>query len=275
MQPTIMTAPLDISGLRPTNRQRRFATTRTVSALVLREMTSTYGRSPGGYAWAILEPVLGIAVMSAMFSLFLRSPPLGTNFAIFYASGLLPFMMFMAISGKISGALTYSRQLLSYPRVTIIDALLARLILNAFTQLLVSYLILTGILLVFVTNTTLVVPRILLSFAMSISLAAGFGTLNCFLFTRFRTWQNIWGIITRPLLIISGIMFLFQSIPEPFRSYIWFNPLIHVTGEMRSAFYLNYRNDYVSPAYVFGVSLVAGVVGLMFLRRYHRDILEQ
>lgn len=275
MQPSTLRPPLDISGLRPITRQRKLATTRTVAALVLREMTSTYGRSPGGYAWAILEPVAGIAMMSAMFALFLRSPPLGTNFAIFYASGLLPFMMFTIISAKVAGALTYSRQLLSYPRVTIIDALLARLILNAFTQLLVAYLIITGILLIYVTNTTLIVPRILLAFSMSIALGAGFGTLNCFLFTRFRTWQNVWSIITRPLLIISGVMFMFQNIPEPIRSYIWFNPLIHVTGMMRSAFYLNYQADYVSPAYVFGVSLVVGVTGLMFLRRYHRDILEQ
>ena len=29
-------------------------------------MGTTYGRSPGGYLWAILEPVAGIALLSTM-----------------------------------------------------------------------------------------------------------------------------------------------------------------------------------------------------------------
>ena len=39
----------------PTN--RRFASFRAIGALILREMATSYGRSPGGYIWAILEPV--------------------------------------------------------------------------------------------------------------------------------------------------------------------------------------------------------------------------
>ena len=48
---------------------------RTVLALMLREMATTYGRSAGGYLWAILDPVLGIALLSVLFSLALRHPP--------------------------------------------------------------------------------------------------------------------------------------------------------------------------------------------------------
>ena len=36
---------------------------RAVAALVLREMSTRYGRTPGGYLWAILEP-LGMIIMN-------------------------------------------------------------------------------------------------------------------------------------------------------------------------------------------------------------------
>ena len=49
---------------------------------------------------------------------------------------------------------------------------------------------------------------------------------------------------------------------------------MHVTGEMRGAFFVSYEASYVSPLYVFLTSLVLFVVGLLFLRRYHRDILN-
>lgn len=263
---------IDFSKLQPVNRQQRFLTLRTIMALVLREMTSTYGRSPGGYLWAVIEPAAGIALMAFIFTLFLRNPPLGSNFMLFYATGLLPFMMFISISTKMSQTLTYSRQLLSYPRVTIIDALAARLILNVITQFMVSIIVLGGILGFFDLGTTFHLPAILLSYAMAIGLGAGVGTMNCFLNACIPFWSNIWAVITRPLVIMSCVIHLFDSTPMPWRGYLWFNPLIHVVGEMRSAFYMGYDAPYVSVAYVFGVALVIGLLGLLFLSRYYRNL---
>ena len=262
------------AGLSPVTRPPRFATTRTVMALVLREMTTTYGRSPGGYLWAILEPAAGITLLAVVFSLGFKTPPLGTNFAIFYATGLMPFFMFSVLSTKLASALRYSRQLLSYPRVTIMDALIARFLLTFLTQLVTSYLILLFILLTFDTNTALFLPPILLSFAMATALGAGVGLANCFLTSRFPIWQSIWGVLTRPLLLVSGIIFLLEIVPQPYRDWLWWNPLMHVTGAMRSAFYVSYPADYVDPVYVFSVALICGVTGLLFLRRYYRELLE-
>jgi capsular polysaccharide transport system permease protein len=263
---------IDYSKLRPVGKVPRFSMLRTVSALILREMTATYGRKPGGYMWAILEPAGGIAVITLVFTLFLRTPPLGTNFALFYATGLLPFLMFTNINTKMATALSYSRQLLAYPRVTIIDALLARLILNVMTQLMVSIVILGGILMIFETGTTFVMGDIVLAYALAILLAAGWGTLNCFMASAIPAWQSIWGIFTRPLMILSGVIYIYELIPAPFDDWLWYNPLIHIVGLMRSAFYLKYHADYVSAGYVILVSLVPGVIGLLFLRRYHREL---
>ncbi len=266
--------PLAVELLRPVKSQRRLPTVRAIAALMLREMSTTYGRSPGGYLWTVLEPAAGIAVLTAIFSLGFRNPPIGTNFAIFYATGMVPFMCYGGINIKIAQSINFSRQLLSYPSVTYVDALLGRLILNTLTQLLVGYIVFSGILLMFETRTTLELDRIILSYAMAISLGLGIGVLNSVLTSFFPLWQQIWSILTRPLFIISCIFFLFDTVPEPYRSYLWYNPLVHVIGIMRSAFYTSYDATYASPLYVFGISLVTLVLGLVFLRRYHRDIIN-
>lgn len=260
--------------LRPVRSRRNFPTIRAIAALMLREMSTTYGRSPGGYLWAVLEPVAGIAVLSLVFSVGFRTPPMGTNFPIFYATGMIPFLFYGDVSSKLSQSLNFSRQLLAYPSVTYVDAILARFILNVLTQLLVGYVVFTGLLILFETRTTLEIDRIVLSYAMAASLALGIGVMNALLISLFPIWQQVWGIVNRPLFIISGIFFTFESIPEPYRSYLWYNPLIHVVGFMRSAFYVSYDATYVSPLYIFGLSLVLSVVGLVFLRRYHRDIIN-
>lgn len=265
---------IDYSKLRPVRKQTSFVTSRVVSALILREMSGTYGRSLGGYFWAVVEPALGITLLTAIFSLGFRNPPIGTNFAIFYASGLLPFFMFNDVSTKSSQAINFSRQLLGYKRVTFFDAILARTILSTLTQLMVGFIVFSAILLAYETRTVLNIPAILMSYAMALAFGMSIGTLNAVIMAYFPIWQRVWGITTRPMVLISGVIILPQNIPQPYRDYLWYNPLIHVTGEMRAAFYYSYKADYVSPMYVFSVSIIIGVVSLLFLRRYHREILE-
>ena len=254
---------------------RRFRSLRTILALMLREMATTYGKSPGGYIWAVLEPVGAIAILSVVFSFVFRSPALGNNFPQFYATAFLPFMMYATLTQKIGQSIQFSRPLLAYPAVTYIDAIMARFLLNLLTQVMVFYIVMTGIDIIYDTSAILNIPAILLSLAMAAALGLGIGTLNCFLMGMFPVWSVVWNILNRPMFIISGVFFVYESIPAELQDYLWFNPLIHVTGEMRKGFYATYDAAYVSPLYVLGVSLVTFVLGLVFLVRYHRDILNE
>lgn len=266
--------PAAPNDLRMVGQRSGFATGRTVAALILREMTASYGRSPGGYIWALAEPVLGIALLSLIFSIGFRSPLLGINFPMFYATGLLPFLMFSDLSAKTAQAINYSKQLLAYPRVTFADAIMGRFILNLFTQILVATIVLTGIIAIFETRTTLEIGKLLSALAMTASLGLGIGTFNCFLMSMFPVWQRIYSILTRPLLLISGVIFTFESVPEPYRDWLWYNPLVHIVGLVRAGFYSSYDAPYANPLFVHAIAAVFGLLGLVFLRRYHRDIME-
>ena len=94
-------------------------TGRAVMALILREMATSYGRSPGGYAWAVLEPLAGIAPLTVVLSVAFHAPPLGSSFALFYATGLVPFLFYNEISTKVAQSINFSRPLLAYPSVTL------------------------------------------------------------------------------------------------------------------------------------------------------------
>jgi capsular polysaccharide transport system permease protein len=252
----------------------RFATLRTITALILREMSTSYGRSPGGYAWAILEPAAGIALLTAIFSIGFRSPALGISFAMFYATGMLPFTLFVDLTAKLGQALNYSRQLLSYPRVTFLDAIMARFVLNLMTQILVSYVVIGSILLFSETRVVMDGGVIARAYALASLLALGVGTFNCFMMLRFPVYQRFWSILMRPLFLLSCVFFLFDTIPAPYRDWLWYNPLVHLVGLMRRGFYPNYDAPYVSETYVALFGLAALVLGLMLLRRDHKTALE-
>ena len=255
--------------------QRRFATLRCILALMLREMSTTYGRSPGGYVWAVLEPAGGIALLSIVFSAGFRTPPIGISFPMFYAAGMLPFLMYTDLHGKIATSLLFSKQLLAYPKVTFVDAIIARFMINMMTQILVGYVIFSGCLLLFETRTTLNLPVIVQAYALAAFLGLGIGVFNAYTFTRFNVMNRVWSIIMRPMFLISGVIIPLDFIPAPYSDYLWYNPLMHVTGLMRSGFYGTYEAAYVSVPYVMGISLVCMAMGLLLLRDQHQDLLTR
>ena len=254
---------------------RSYATGRTTLALILREMVTTYGRSPGGYLWALLEPVAGIALLSFAFSLAFHAPTLGSSFPLFYATAYLPYMLFHDVAGKTATAIRFSRPLLNFGAVSWIDVILARFLLNLLTHLMVTTVVLIGIVFLFDLHIT---PDLLVAvnaLAMAATLALGVGTLNCYLFLAFPAWERVWLIATRPLFIVSGVFFLFEDIPAELRTFLWFNPLFHVTGEMRQGFYATYTADYVSPGYTFGLGIGLLFVGLAALSRHADGLIHK
>ena len=106
-------------------------------------------------------------------------------------------------------------------------------------------------------------------------LGLGVGTLNCVLFGFFPTWKNVWSVLTRPLFIVSGIFFTFESVPASFQAMLWWNPLVHVIGLMRAGFYGTYDPQFVSYPYVLGIALGLFVVGAYLLRRHASFLIEQ
>ncbi len=255
-------------------RARPMRMSRTVVALMLREMATTYGRSPGGYLWAVAEPAAALALISLIFSMAFAAPSLGTNFPLFYATGYLPFMLFNDLSGRIGNAIRFSKPLLAYPSVTFVDALLARFALNVLTHAAVMALVFGGILWIFETRAVLHMPSILLSLGMASALGLGIGSLNCYLMTAFPAWERTWQILTRPLFIISGIFFIYDDIPPEGQEILWWNPLMHVVGVMRRGFYGYYDAPYVSVTFVLVVAGITLTTGLMLLYRHHRKLME-
>ncbi|KNG92247.1 ABC transporter permease [Pseudaestuariivita atlantica] len=255
-------------------RARRFRTWRSILALVLREMSTTYGRSPGGYAWAILEPVAAIFLLSAAFQFVFRTPSLGSNFPFFFATGYLPYMLTLTLMNNCGRAIRFSRALLAYPGVTWSDAVFARAILTTLTDLLTTLIVITGIVLIFRIDLILSPGPIVLALAMAITVGIGVGSLNCYLFTAFPAWERVWSVITRPLLLVSGVIFLYDTLPDRAQPVMLWNPLTHVVGAARKGFFATYDADYLMPVYVFSFGLICWAWGFMLLHRHHKALIN-
>jgi capsular polysaccharide transport system permease protein len=247
---------------------------RVQKALILREIATRYGRTPGGFAWAVLEPVAAVLVLTAALSMVVHAPSLGTSFVVFYASGYLPFLFYATLQGHVQQALTYSRPLLVYPSVSWIDAIAGRFVLNAVTGLTVVVIVLAGLSLA-TGDVRIVAPGLLvLSLMLAAMLGLGLGVLNCLLVGLFPLWGQVWAILSRPLFLVAGVIFVMEDLPPVLQDWLYLTPWIHITGLFRAALYPGYEAAYASAIMVLIWGLVPLALGLAFLRKHSYRILQ-
>lgn len=249
-------------------------TLRTVVALILREIGSSHGRSALGYLWSVIEPVLTILVLTVMFSILSRTPPLGQSFPLFYASGLLPFMLFNEVAGKVASAVNFSKPLLAFPGVTYLDALLARFLLAVLTKVVIYAIVLIGVIFIYDVDPFFQYEYIVLGLVLAMLLAFSLGVINCLLFRFFPIWHTLWGMINRPLMFVSGIILLVEHIPHPYQEWLTWNPLVHVVAITRMGLYPTYAPGYVSFTYIIAIIAFSIPIGLFMMRRYWRDLID-
>jgi capsular polysaccharide transport system permease protein len=252
----------------------RFQAARSIIALILREMSATYGRSPGGYLWAVLGPLGMILFLSLGHQLLIRTPPLGTSFLLFYAAGYSVYSLYGELAAKGAQAIRYSRALLAYPRVTWLDSVIARVLLAVLTKVTVFAILMSAVLAVVETHAVLDIRKVLEALAVVIVFGTAVGLTNCLLGGLFPVWNQIWNILSRPTFLASGVIYIYEDLPPVAQNILWYNPVLQATGLSRSGFFSTYDAAYVSLPYCFGVSLTLLALALLFMRRYYLKVLE-
>lgn len=239
---------------------------RVVHALLLREMATRYGRSAGGYVWAVAEPVGMVAMLALVFSALTRSPPLGHSFIAFFATGYIGFAFYRSTADVAGQALLSNQPLLRFPGVHPWDAVVARLWLQALTNIAVAAIVLAGAFALSGEQVAVDPPYLAACFATATLLGAGIGCCNAVLFVDHPIWQRVHGILTRPLFLISGVFFLPETLPRDVQDALSWNPLLHLISALRRAVYPVYhaRNaDLLFPATLGCFTLL---IGLLLLR---------
>jgi capsular polysaccharide transport system permease protein len=247
---------------------------RVVAALMIREMAARFGRKPGGYIWAILEPVSYIVLMTNLASLISRMPALGSSYPLFYATGYLGFQFYRSVEIYVQSAVKSNKSLLTYPNVSPIDPVIARFLLQMGTLVTVSALVLTVIVLELRDSVDISTSYLVEAAGWGGILALGVGLTNNVMFSRFPLYEKIFGIFSRPLLLLSGVLYIPDGMPKPYQDILMWNPVCHITMLFRKGFYPEYRGENIDLAYLSSFSLILLFTGLLlftFSRAYLRS----
>ncbi|RVP13154.1 ABC transporter permease [Sinorhizobium meliloti] len=248
---------------------------RVTAALIVREMSTRYGGKPGGYLWALVDPVAHVAFMTILFQTIARAPAIGTSFPLFFASGYLPFTFYQSMQGYVAGAINANRTLLNYPVVAPLDAVVSRYIVQLMTTLVVSVLVFTFVAYEDHVSLHLDPAKILGACFVGSLLGLGVGLINSSLFARSKLYEQVYGVVTRPMFLVSGVFFLPDSLPKPFSTILLWNPIVHVVMWFRTGVYDEYRAYGLDVSFVMKTVAVLMFAGLLFFTFSAQQLREE
>ena len=248
---------------------------RIIGALMLREMRTRFGQRQFGYAWALIEPLIQIGILSGMFYILGAKPSLGTSYETFFLTGYITFTFFREPATQAAQSITANRALLTFPPVRNIDTVWARIILEVVTGIAaLGFVVIT-----FAFLEIPVVPdnplRVAFGLLSMIILGAGFGIFNAIISTLFKSWMMVWGWFMRLQYFTTGIFFVPEKLPPFLLDYLKWNPSMQGIIIVREGFYSGYQSTMLikSLPMVCGISLI--LLGLVTEKLYRRRVSQQ
>lgn len=239
-----------------------------IGALIMRELHTRYGRENIGYLWLIGEPLMLGSVIGLLHSGRGSGGHhgAGVTAVAFTIVGYTIFIMFRGIVNRSEGTLEANAPLLYHRMVTIPDVIFAKAVLEAAGTFL-SYCVLTGFLIAigqadFPARPLYLLLAIFYVFWLSVgqSLIIVGGTYkNAIL-------ERLVHPYTYFMIPLSGSFFQVEWLPEPYRTYIQYNPIANAFELLRYGQFEAMNDRYVNYLYLFMWAMTQTVLGLYVTR---------
>jgi capsular polysaccharide transport system permease protein len=251
-------------------------TAATWKALLLRETVNRLASERAAWVWLLVEPLIHVFVMLALFTVVRVSSVGGIDATIWLTIGMLSFFLFRRTANQCSNAISANRALFTYRQVKPVDAVLVRAACEGFLMLLV--LVLSVLMLALLGHQIGPAdPLALLGALLGLWLfGMGFGLITSVAIELVPEMGKLVNIIMMPAYLASGVMMQVGAIPEPYRSWLALNPLVHGLESARLAFapYYHTLTD-LSLAYLYGWALVLVFFGLALHVRFADRMVSQ
>lgn len=244
---------------------------RVISALLIREMLTRYGRNNIGFLWLFVEPALFILVVTLIRG-FIRGA-FGPDLPViaFALTGYSALLLWRNAVSRSIGAVKSNTALLFHRQVTIIDIFTARILL----ELIAITATVAGLTIALWAFGWIEPPEDVLQFLygwallawFSVGLALTVGGLS----EKAEVVGRLWHPFSYILMVNSGAFFILEFFPPALRELMLWVPMLSATEYMRDAWFGSVFTAYYDLDYLILCSIVLTITGLSLVRQLRFD----
>ena len=241
--------------------------------LTLHRISVRYKQSVLGYFWAVLNPVLLLAIYTIIFSRLVTVPTHGVPYAIFAFSALLPWTFF---SNGLSGAtigLPAHLNLMSkvyFPR----EILPLSYVLAAFLDFLIASVVLAALMFYYgvrLTASALWVIPAMLTLAVFLT---GTALFTSALQARFRDIGVAMPLLLQVWMFATPVVYARVSVPQGLRHLYDLNPMVAIVETFRGALLNGASPDRLLLAECLAISLLVAIVSYAWFKHVEATLMD-
>lgn len=261
-----------MSGL--TSAARRFADAadthrRIIWALLMRELSTRYGRNNIGFLWVICEPLVFAGAVSILWSVIKPAYEHGIRVVPFVVTGYMPLILVRQTVGFSVGVVRVNQALLYHRQITPLHLFVARFCIEALGITLAFVVIMMLLNLVGLMSPPKNLLMLYGGWFLLAWMSFGVATITGALSEIFEFLERFVQVTTYILIPLSGAFYMAAWLPPKFREGVMILPFIHcfelIRGGCFGEFVTIYYNIPYAVAWAACLTL-AGLVLVQFVR---------
>ena len=199
---------------------------RIIWALTLRETVTRFGREGFGMLWMIGEPAMFVVGVMIIFSFIDTGYPYGISPAEWLAVSYPTLLFWRNGTGRVTGAIEQNRSLLHHQPIRPMDILYARILLEFASGMAVFLFLFPIFIVVGICHLPSNLLIMAVGYLLIIWFSFGFVLIMAGLAELSETIEKTSHIILYLMLPFCGVFIPTFMVPEPYRSYLLYFPLI-------------------------------------------------
>ncbi|HAM52942.1 MAG TPA: phosphate ABC transporter permease [Nitrospiraceae bacterium] len=243
--------------------------------LAWRDILVRYKQTAIGTAWALLRPLLTMAVFTVVFGKLAKLPSGGVPYPIMVFAAMLPWQFFSSGLSDASGSLIGNANLISkvyFPRIIIP----ACSIITSFMDFLVSgvFLVVLMVWYQFVPDWRIVTLPLFL--AIAFIAAAGAGLWLTALNVKYRDFRYVVPFIVQFGLYVSPVGFSSSIVPDKWRLLYSLNPMVGVIDGFRWAILGGDSSSIYWPGFLISIVIIVLLLvsGIWYFRKTEKTFAD-
>lgn len=246
---------------------------RVVGALIVREMTTRYGRQGLGFAWVIGEPLIFCFGVLILWGLTKPAYEHGIRLAPFVMTGYMSLILIRHFIALLASAIQANQGLMYHRQIAPLHLLISRALLEfggATAAFVVVYVVLLCL------NEVSPPADYLLLYSGWLVLAwngLGFALVLAGIAMRYEMMEKVVPLISYILIPISGAFYMVAWMPPQAQAVLAYIPFVHGIEMVRAGVFGEFVETHYFPPYPLIVGTVLNILGLLIISA-SRDRIE-
>ncbi len=247
---------------------------RLVVVLAVREVRAQYAQTVLGVLWAVLKPLMALAIFSIFFGILVPlDSKIKVEYPLFAFSGMVAWYFFTYLIVNVGSSVLNAQQLISriyFPKLILpLAKSLAGMVDFGISMVLMVLLMLIWghvpgwEILLF---PVVVLVNLIVGLSLGIWLAA--------LTTRFRDFHHLLPYLVNFAIWLTPVFYPSTIIPEKYQHFLYMNPMAGVIAAFR---WTLLGDEVPSLKYLYGLApiLLLFIVGIWYFERVEREMVDK